>query len=258
MNPESGWEKGCVENKVGYLRRNELVPVPSFPGLAERTGLFWRPVTGDMEREHYDDNDRRFISELSVMTGRHSYHCRRYASIRMAIQAQGRINTAVLRLTEESTVIRPPLHSAKQGPDPAHIVIRHRHGCGHARNRHAQAAVWRRRAGKHGMAALPEIHSQEAPFALQQRDLWPDAGNDAEVHDGLREHWPRKDPQSPFRADRPHGIRQRCKDSRGSHPVSGGRPGKPQEPVPAPVQRRAFTAAAWHRHEPPSGKDCTF
>lgn len=28
MNPESGWEKGNVENKVGYLRRNELVPVP--------------------------------------------------------------------------------------------------------------------------------------------------------------------------------------------------------------------------------------
>lgn len=27
MNPESGWEKGNVENKVGYLRRNELVPV---------------------------------------------------------------------------------------------------------------------------------------------------------------------------------------------------------------------------------------
>lgn len=27
MNPESGWEKGNVENKVGYLRRNELVPI---------------------------------------------------------------------------------------------------------------------------------------------------------------------------------------------------------------------------------------
>ena len=35
MNPESGWEKGNVENKVGYLRRNELVPVPRFNDLAE-------------------------------------------------------------------------------------------------------------------------------------------------------------------------------------------------------------------------------
>ena len=33
MNPQSGWEKGNVENKVGYLRRNELVPVPAFPNL---------------------------------------------------------------------------------------------------------------------------------------------------------------------------------------------------------------------------------
>ena len=30
MNPDSGNEKGNVENKVGYLRRNELVPVPRF------------------------------------------------------------------------------------------------------------------------------------------------------------------------------------------------------------------------------------
>ena len=35
MNHESGWEKGNVENKDGYLRRNELVPVPRFNDLAE-------------------------------------------------------------------------------------------------------------------------------------------------------------------------------------------------------------------------------
>ena len=34
MNPESGWEKGNVENKVGYARRNFLVPVPHFTNLA--------------------------------------------------------------------------------------------------------------------------------------------------------------------------------------------------------------------------------
>ena len=38
MNPESGWEKGNVENKVGYLRRNELVPVPHFDSLKRRNG----------------------------------------------------------------------------------------------------------------------------------------------------------------------------------------------------------------------------
>lgn len=64
MNPESGWEKGNVENKVGYLRRNELVPVPSFPSLAEKNRSLLAACDRDMEREHYDDNDRRFISEL--------------------------------------------------------------------------------------------------------------------------------------------------------------------------------------------------
>ena len=36
MNPESGHEKGNVENKVGYLRRNELVPVPEFTALESK------------------------------------------------------------------------------------------------------------------------------------------------------------------------------------------------------------------------------
>jgi len=63
MNPESGWEKGNVENKVGYLRRNELVPVPRFDDLAgENIHLLGRCEI-DMQREHYDDKNR-FISEL--------------------------------------------------------------------------------------------------------------------------------------------------------------------------------------------------
>jgi len=28
-NPEAGYEKGNVENKVGYVRRNMFVPVPT-------------------------------------------------------------------------------------------------------------------------------------------------------------------------------------------------------------------------------------
>ena len=62
MNPESGWEKGNVENKVGYLRRNELVPVPEFPVLAEKNNELLRACDRDMEREHYDKG--RTIAEL--------------------------------------------------------------------------------------------------------------------------------------------------------------------------------------------------
>lgn len=64
MNPESGWEKGNVENKVGYLRRNELVPVPRFESLTAKNRELLTACDRDMEREHYDDEDNRFISEL--------------------------------------------------------------------------------------------------------------------------------------------------------------------------------------------------
>ena len=64
MNPESGWEKGNVENKVGYLRRNELVPVPKFTSLADKNKELLSACDEDMAREHYDDDDGRMISEL--------------------------------------------------------------------------------------------------------------------------------------------------------------------------------------------------
>lgn len=64
MNPESGWEKGNVENKVGYLRRNNLVPVPEFTSLVKKNAELLIACDKDMEREHYDDDDNRFISEL--------------------------------------------------------------------------------------------------------------------------------------------------------------------------------------------------
>jgi len=64
MNPESGWEKGNVENKVGYLRRNELVPVPEFTSIVEKNKELLAACDRDMEREHYDDDENRFISEL--------------------------------------------------------------------------------------------------------------------------------------------------------------------------------------------------
>ena len=64
MNPDSGWEKGNVENKVGYLRRNELVPIPEFEDLAVKNTELLSACDLDMEREHYDDAQGRFISEI--------------------------------------------------------------------------------------------------------------------------------------------------------------------------------------------------
>ena len=65
MNPESGNEKGNVENKVGYLRRNELVPVPRFLNIDEENKRLLHECDKDMQREHYDiEKCDKYISEL--------------------------------------------------------------------------------------------------------------------------------------------------------------------------------------------------
>lgn len=61
-NPESGNEKGNVENKVGYHRRNLLVPVPEFRNLSEFNKELLTKCDLDHKREHYDKETN--ISEL--------------------------------------------------------------------------------------------------------------------------------------------------------------------------------------------------
>ena len=52
-NPNSGHEKGSVENKVGYHRRNMLVPIPEFKDLKEYNKELLLTCDQDMNRMHY-------------------------------------------------------------------------------------------------------------------------------------------------------------------------------------------------------------
>lgn len=52
-NPASGNEKGNVENKVGYIRRNALVPVPTIISFDEFNGRLFEWCEKDAERPHY-------------------------------------------------------------------------------------------------------------------------------------------------------------------------------------------------------------
>ena len=52
-NPNSGNEKGSVENKVGYHRRNKFVPIPKFNNLKEYNKKLLIELDNDMQREHY-------------------------------------------------------------------------------------------------------------------------------------------------------------------------------------------------------------
>jgi len=54
-NPNSGNEKGSVENKVGYHRRNLFVPVPEFKDLKEYNQELLLKCDHDMNRMHYKE-----------------------------------------------------------------------------------------------------------------------------------------------------------------------------------------------------------
>jgi len=52
-NPNSGHEKGNVENKVGYHRRNLLVPIPEFDDIRVYNQELLERCDADMQRPHY-------------------------------------------------------------------------------------------------------------------------------------------------------------------------------------------------------------
>jgi hypothetical protein len=52
-NPASGNEKGNVENKVGYLRRNLLVPIPEIEDLESWNRQLLERAERDFQRPHY-------------------------------------------------------------------------------------------------------------------------------------------------------------------------------------------------------------
>lgn len=56
-NPSSGHEKGSVESKVGYHRRNFLVPVPRFNCIKDYNKELLKLCEKDMGRSHYSKND---------------------------------------------------------------------------------------------------------------------------------------------------------------------------------------------------------
>jgi transposase len=69
-NPHEGHEKGSVESKVDYHRRNMLVPVPQFNSLAEYNKQLLERCDADAKREHYRKNatiEQLFEEDKEVM-----------------------------------------------------------------------------------------------------------------------------------------------------------------------------------------------
>ncbi len=61
-NVGEGHEKGSVENKVGYVRRNWMSPPPVISGLSEFNDHLREEMVADRDRKHYEKDE--LISEL--------------------------------------------------------------------------------------------------------------------------------------------------------------------------------------------------
>ena len=69
MNPGAGHEKGNVENKVGYQRRNFMVPVPRFLSLSDYNRQLLTECEKDARRNHYrydETIEERFQADLTA------------------------------------------------------------------------------------------------------------------------------------------------------------------------------------------------
>lgn len=55
-NPNRGNEKGNVENKVGYIRKNWFVPLPKFDNLEVFNRKLLKKSWEDIDRKHYEKN----------------------------------------------------------------------------------------------------------------------------------------------------------------------------------------------------------
>lgn len=88
MNPDAGHEKGNVENKVGYSRRNLMVPVPRFLSIADYNLQLLKDCDDDAKRDHYRFQEtiaERFLEDLK--------HCRSLPEIPFRLEGEATATT---------------------------------------------------------------------------------------------------------------------------------------------------------------------
>ena len=97
-NPASGNEKGNVENKVGYSRRNFFVPVPTITSFEEFNQELWEKCEEDGDRPHYMkktrindlwEEDRAELLKLPV----YPFRIFRYASLAVSKNGFATVDT---------------------------------------------------------------------------------------------------------------------------------------------------------------------
>lgn len=114
MNPGEGHEKGNVENKVGYQRRNFLVPIPRFLSLSDFNRQLLDICEEDADREHYRYNETiegRFAEDLR--------HCHTLPEIEFELGGRASVKTN----NWGKFYLNKGLHEYSASPKHANMVV---------------------------------------------------------------------------------------------------------------------------------------
>jgi len=87
-NPGEAHEKGNVENKVGYHRRNLLVPIPRFLALADFNRVLLKMCENDANREHYRHNET-----IEALFAEDLKHCHKLPEAEFDLAGRGSVTT---------------------------------------------------------------------------------------------------------------------------------------------------------------------
>lgn len=134
-NPAAGHEKGNVENKVGYFRRNLLVPVPEIPDLIAMNRDLLRRSEHHWDRPHYQKGhpvrelfatDRKSLRTLPPQ----AFAPYRYTQVRA--DRQGRFclegrhwYSSAPEYSQQSLIVRIGAHSVEPMAPDGQLLTRH-------------------------------------------------------------------------------------------------------------------------------------
>ncbi len=136
-NPGAGHEKGNVEAKVGYHRRNFLVPVPRFESLQDFNRKLLQKCDLDMQREHYLHNStiaKLFKEDKSALLSLPSvsYDVCQYISVHTNAYAKFSLNngthtySTAPRYPSSTVLVKITAHEVIPLDDSQREIVRHR------------------------------------------------------------------------------------------------------------------------------------
>jgi transposase len=134
-NPNSGHEKGSVENKVGYHRRNLFVPVPEFKNLKEYNKELLLKCDQDMDRMHYKGyglikdlfrEDKQVLFKLPKVPFEVFLHEFAKADNYGKVKFDGRIYSTSPEMAGRQVMVKAGAYDVELMDSDCHHIVEHR------------------------------------------------------------------------------------------------------------------------------------